>query len=79
MKVIPISKFKAQCLGLIEQVRKTRQPLRITRHGVAVVEVVPAGPDRKRKFLGDMIGTAEIVGDIVSPVIDLDEIEAYRE
>jgi len=26
-----------------------------------------------------MIGTAKIVGDIVSPIIDVDEIEAYRD
>jgi prevent-host-death family protein len=79
MRDIPISEFKAKCLGLIEQVYKTRQPLRITRHGVLVAEVVPAGPDRKQKFLGDMAGTVEIVGDIVSPVIDLEDIEAYRD
>lgn len=79
MNDVPISEFKAKCLRLIEQVHKTRQPLRITRHGRPVAEVVPAGPDRKRKFLGDMIGTAEIVGDIVSPVIDLEDIEAYRD
>jgi antitoxin (DNA-binding transcriptional repressor) of toxin-antitoxin stability system len=78
MRDIPISKFKAQCLGLIEQVHKTRQPLRITRHGRPVAEV-PAGPDRKRKFVGDMVGTIEIVGDIVSPIIDLEDIEAYRD
>jgi prevent-host-death family protein len=79
MRDVPISEFKAKCLGLIEQVHKTRQPLRITRHGRPLAEVVPAGPDRKRKFLGDMIGTAEIVGDITSPIIDLDEIEAYHD
>lgn len=75
---VSISEFKAKCLGLIEQVHKTGQSLRITRHGRPVAEVIRAGPDRKRKFLGDMIGTAEIVGDIVSPVIDLEDIEAYR-
>jgi len=79
MKEIAISEFKAKCLGLIEQVHKTRQPLRITRHGRPVAEVIPAGPDRKRKFVGDMVGTIEILGDIVSPIIDLDEIEAYRD
>jgi prevent-host-death family protein len=79
MQDVPISKFKAKCLGLIEQVHKTRQPLRITRHGQPVAEVIPAGPDRKRKFVGGMVGTGKIVGDIVSPVIDLDEIEAYRD
>ncbi len=78
MNEITISEFKAKCLGLIEQVHKTRQPLRITRHGRPVAEVIPSGPDRKRQFVGDMVGTGKIVGDIVSPVIALDEIEAYR-
>ena len=79
MSDVPISEFKAKCLGLIEQVHKTRQPLRITRHGRPVAEVIPAGPDRTRKFVGDMVGTAKIVGDIVSPVIELEDIEAYRD
>jgi len=79
MKDVPISEFKAKCLGLIDEVSKTRQPLRITRHGRPVAEVIPAGPERKRKFLGDMAGTVEFLGDVVSPVIDLDEIEAYRD
>jgi hypothetical protein len=38
-------------------------------------EVAPK--DDKRRFLGNMLGTGEILGDIVSPVIDLEEIEAY--
>ena len=79
MQHVSISEFKAKCLGLIERVHKTRQPLRITRHGRPVAELIPAGPDRKRKFLGDMVGTGEIMGDIVSPVIDLDDFEAYRD
>jgi prevent-host-death family protein len=79
MQDVSISEFKAKCLGLIEQVQKTRQPLRITKHGVPVAEIVPTGPDKTRNFVGDMVGTAKIVGDIVSPIIDLDEIEAYRD
>ncbi len=79
MDDVSISEFKAKCLGLIEKVHKTRQPLRITRHGRPVAEVIPAGPDRKRKFLGALVGTGKVVGDIVSPVIDLDEFEAYRD
>jgi prevent-host-death family protein len=79
MSDVSISEFKAKCLGLIERVHKTRQPLRITRHGRPVAEVIPAGPDRQRKFLGDMVGTGEIIRDIVSPVIDLEDIEAYRD
>lgn len=79
MKSIPNSEFKAKCLGLIEQVDKTRQPLRITRHGRPVAEVVPAGPASSRNFVGDMVGTGKIVGDITSPMIDLNEFEALRD
>lgn len=79
MKTVPISEFKAKCLRLIEQVDKTRQPLRITRHGKPVAEVIPAGPERKRKFLGTMAGTVKFLGDVVSPVIDLNDFEAYRD
>jgi prevent-host-death family protein len=79
MQDISISEFKAKCVGLVEKVHKTRQPLCIAERGRPVAEVIPAGPDRKRKFLGDMMGTAQIIGDIVDPVIDLGEIEAYRD
>lgn len=79
MRDISVSELKAKCFRLIEEVRRTRQPLRITRHGRPVAELIPAGPKRKRRYLGDMVGTAKIVGDIVSPVIDLNDFDAYRE
>jgi prevent-host-death family protein len=79
MDDISISEFKAKCLVLIEQVHKTRQPLRLTRQGRPVAEVIPVGPDRNRRFAGDMVGTGKIVGDMVSAVIDTDEIEAYHD
>jgi antitoxin (DNA-binding transcriptional repressor) of toxin-antitoxin stability system len=53
------------------------KPLRITRRGVSVAILVPPKRRRRLKFLfGDMIGTAEIVGDIVSPVLNVD---GYRD
>ena len=79
MQEIAISEFKAKCLALLEEVNKTKQPIRITRHGKPVAEVVPASPAPKRRKLGTMAGTVKILGDIVSPVIDLDELEAYRD
>jgi prevent-host-death family protein len=78
MNEVSISEFKAKCLGLIAEVQKTRQPIRITRHGKPVAEVIAAGPDRTRKFVGAGLGTGKIVGDIVSPVIDFGEMEVYR-
>lgn len=80
MEEVPISQFKAKCLALLEQVNKTKKPLRITRHGKPVADVVPAVPvvDRAALF-GSMRNSIKILGDIVSPVIDLNDIEALRD
>ncbi len=80
MKEIAISEFKAKCLGILEQVRKTRKPIRITRFGKPVAEVVPPAPEQRPKsWLGCMAGSAEIVGDIVGPTGSLEDWNAFRE
>jgi len=80
MQEVAISEFKAKCLALLEQVRKTKKPLRITRFGKPVAEVIPPSPAKQKgDWLGSMTGTMDIVGDIVSPVIDLNDIEALRD
>jgi prevent-host-death family protein len=79
MQEIAISEFKAKCLSLLDEVNKTKKPIRILRRGKPLAEIVPPTPAPKRRKLGRMAGTVEILGDIVSPVIDLDEIEAYRD
>lgn len=74
MREIPISKFKATCLAVLEQVRKTRRPIRVTRFGKPVAEVVPPSPVASQKrVLGAMAGGGEIVGDIVHATPWLDE------
>ena len=80
MREIAISVFKANCLSILQQVQKTKSPVRITRHGKPVADVVPAVLDVDRAALfGSMRDSIQILGDIVSPVIDLDEIEALRD
>lgn len=68
MQEIAISKFKATCLGVLEEVRRTGKPVRITRFGKPVAEVVPARCPKKKSWLGCMKGTFEIHGDIVGPI-----------
>ncbi len=66
MKQIPISKFKATCLGVLEQVRKTRQPVLVTKFGKPVARIVPPPPGvSRRQILGFMAGRVQIQGDIV--------------
>jgi prevent-host-death family protein len=79
MKEIPVTKFKANCSSLIEQVRRTKRPIRITRRGKALAEITPVASGKGVYRLGKMKGTAKIVGDIVSPVIDLNDIEALKD
>ncbi len=79
MKEIAISEFKAKCLGILEQVRKTRKPVRVTRFGEPVAEVVPPSPQKRpANWLGCMVGTGRIVGDIVGPVGSESDWESSR-
>jgi len=79
MKEVAISEFKAKCLGLLEQVRKTRKPIRVTRFGEPVAEVVPPSPGTSTgRKLGSMAGTAKILGDIVGPTGSWEDWEAGR-
>jgi prevent-host-death family protein len=79
IREIAISKFKAKCLSLLEEVSKTKTPLRVTRRGKAIADVIPASPEaEERSWIGSMSGSLEIVGDIVSPVIDIEAIEALK-
>lgn len=80
MREVAISEFKAKCLGILEQVRKTRKPIRITRFGEPVAEVVPPAPQpRSKSWLGAMAGSVEIVGDIVGPIGSFEDWDASRE
>ena len=79
MQEIGISEFKAKCLSLLDEVNKTKKPIRILRRGKPVAEVVPPTAAPKRRKLGTMVGKGVILGDIVSPIIDLNDFEAYRD
>ena len=80
MREMAISEFKAKCLAVLEEVRVTKKPVRITRSGKPVAEVVPstAVVDRAA-WIGSMKNTMEILGDIVSPANDEDEWEVLRD
>ena len=79
MKEVSISEFKAKCLALLETVRRTRQPIRVTRHGKPVAEVVPPTALQDRaSWIGSM-KDSKIIGDIISPANDEDEWEALRD
>jgi prevent-host-death family protein len=79
MREIAISKFKAKCLSLLQEVSKTKTPLRVTRRGKAIADVIPSASEGdERSWIGSLAGSVDIVGDVVSPVIDMETIEALK-
>jgi prevent-host-death family protein len=80
MEEIQISKFKATCLAVLERVRRTNQPIRVTRFGKPVAEIVPPSVASKpKRRLGVLNENIRIVGDIVGPIGDISDWEAAQE
>ena len=78
-----ISKFKATCLAVMERVRRTGKPVRVTRFGRPVAEIRPPAPaEQVQRKLGFMAGTLGIEGaiesDIVGPIGALDETQTLK-
>jgi prevent-host-death family protein len=80
MQEVAISEFKAKCLSLLQQVSKTKQPIRVTRFGKPVADVVPPAEVQvdRNAWIGSGHGTAKILGDIISPASEPEEWEALR-
>jgi prevent-host-death family protein len=78
MREIAISEFKAKCLSLLQQVSKTKEPIRVTRFGKPVADVVPSAEVQvdRNAWIGSGHGTAKILGDIISPASEPEEWEA---
>ena len=75
MRTIKASEFKAKCLQIMDEVAATRDPVIITKNGVAVAQLVPV-TRKPATLVGALKGSITILGDIISP-IDV-EWEAMR-
>lgn len=74
MEALAISKFKATCLAVLERVRKTGQPVLITRRGIPVAQVVPPPPPEpaSKSAFGCMAHRVGKIGDAVTPLPEED-------
>ena len=67
MKTVSATEFKSRCLALLEEVRRTRRPLLVTRHGKPVAEISPHVPV-KTEAGNPLKGSILSQDDLVSPV-----------
>ena len=65
MEWITASRFKAQCLSLMDEVATTRQPLTIVKRGKPLVQLVPVPSQRPVTPFGVGSG-GRIVRDLLS-------------
>jgi prevent-host-death family protein len=63
MRTIPLTKFKAGCLKIMDEVRVGREPVLITKKGQPVARLVPVD-EAARAIFGCLSGELEIMGDI---------------
>jgi prevent-host-death family protein len=79
-ETITISKFKATCLRLLDNVKKTGKSILVTRKGEPIAMVIPPPPPPKpEQWLGCMKDRIKISGDIISPVLEEKEWEVLKD
>lgn len=62
MEEIAISKFKATCLAVLAKVKKTGQPVLVTRFGQPIARIEPPEPAKRTIRLGTGVGSMTILG-----------------
>lgn len=60
-------KFKAECLKVMERVKRTRRKIIITKRGVPIAKLVPID-EKEEKAFGKLKGTIRFTGDILVPI-----------
>jgi prevent-host-death family protein len=78
MRSIGAAKFKAECLGLMDEVTSKRTHIIITKKGKPVAQLVPMPLEVEQDTLADLYIGGEILGDIASPFVPLEDYEALR-
>ena len=70
--------FKAKCLALIDRVHTKGEVVTITKRGRGVAKLVGAGETDDRPWLALRGQKATFHGDPFAPVVEDDDIEAYK-
>ena len=70
-RVVSATEFKAKCLSILDDIAQQGQRITVTRRGVAVATIGPVKKAPWKSPIGSWVGRGKIVGDIVSPIVDL--------
>ena len=78
MKTIAAGTFKATCLAVMDEVQSKREPVLITKNGKPVAQLVPVQAEQKDPIFGFYKGKLKITGDIIAPVVPLENWSSLK-
>ena len=79
MRTIGAAKFKAECLGLMDEVKTKGVSVVITKKGQPWAQLVPISTQPEEDPLDFYyIGPGKITGDIISPLVPIEDYKAYK-
>ena len=70
-RTVTASEFRAKCLALMDEVAETGGEIVITKWGNPVARLIPP-PERLEAPFGFYKGRGEILGDIISPISEVE-------
>jgi antitoxin (DNA-binding transcriptional repressor) of toxin-antitoxin stability system len=80
MEAMPVSKFKATCLAVLQRVKQSGRPVLLTRFGKPLAEVVPVRPPKApADWMGCMRGRGTAEGDLTKPAVPPEAWAALRD
>lgn len=78
MRTINASKFKTECLAILDDVAENGEEVLILKRGKPVARLVAPVPEQTPYPQMTLRGTARILGDIVEPPLPADAWDANR-
>jgi prevent-host-death family protein len=76
VRALPVSKFKATCLAVLDEVARTGEAVTLLKRGKPLARVLPAVAVEAGYVQARLVGTVEVLGDVISPALPADVWEA---
>ncbi len=77
-KTVTATRFKSDCLKLIDAMNRDGAPVVVTRHGKPVARMVPVANEAVPALVGSMKGTVLRFDDPFEPALSPNEWDAVR-
>ena len=78
MRTLGASEFKAHCLAVLDEVARTGEGVTVLKRGRPVAQIVPPVARDGQFPQHNLVGTVQVLGDIVSPVTNPNDWEALK-